>query len=65
MEWLGLERTLKIIGQGHLPLDQVAKGPIQPGLEPFQREGNLFQFLTTHKLKGFFLISNLNLPSFS
>ncbi|KAK4822675.1 hypothetical protein QYF61_019042 [Mycteria americana] len=42
-EWFGLEGTLKIIwfqapchGQGHLPLDQVAQSPIQPGLEHFQ-----------------------------
>jgi len=41
-EWFGLEGTLKIIyfqppchGQGHLPLDQVAQSPIQPGLEGF------------------------------
>jgi len=43
MEWLGLEGTLKIIwfqppchGQGHLPPDQVAQSPIQPGLEHCQ-----------------------------
>jgi len=39
MEWFVLEGTLQIIqfqppchGQGHLPLDQVAQSPIQPGL---------------------------------
>jgi len=38
IEWYGLEGTLKIIWfqppcheQGHLPLDQVAQSPIQPG----------------------------------
>ncbi|NXN59955.1 POGZ protein, partial [Rynchops niger] len=42
----GLEGTLKIIqfhppchGQGHLPLDQVAQSPIQPGLKTFQGWG--------------------------
>ncbi|KAK4827689.1 hypothetical protein QYF61_020823 [Mycteria americana] len=46
IEWFGLEGTLKIIffqptchGPGHLPLDQVAQSPIQPGLECFQRWG--------------------------
>lgn len=39
-DWFGLEGTLKVIsfqlpccGQGHLPLDQAAQGPTQPGLE--------------------------------
>ena len=39
VEWFGLGGTLKIIqfqtpchGQGHLPLDQVAQSPVQPGL---------------------------------
>jgi len=43
IEWYGLEGTLKIIwfkppchGQGHLPLDEVAQSPIQPGLEHSQ-----------------------------
>ena len=41
--WLGLEGTLKLIqfqppchGQGHLPLDQVAQSPVQPGVEHCQ-----------------------------
>jgi len=45
-ESFGLEGTLKIIlfqapchGQGHLPLDQVAQSPMQPGLEHFQGGG--------------------------
>jgi len=43
IEWFGLEGTLKIIwfqppchGHRHLPLDQVAQSPIQPGLEHSQ-----------------------------
>ena len=47
IEWFGLEGTLKIIwfqppchGQGHLPLDQVAQSPIQPGLEHCQGWGS-------------------------
>uniref|UniRef100_A0A8C3PLQ6 Uncharacterized protein n=1 Tax=Calidris pygmaea TaxID=425635 RepID=A0A8C3PLQ6_9CHAR len=47
IEWFGLEGTLKIIefqtpchGQGHLPLDQVAQSPIQPGLEHLQGWGS-------------------------
>ena len=57
--------------QGHLPLDQAAHSPIQPGLECFQGGastaslGNLFQCLTNTTVKNFFLISSLNLPSFS
>ena len=46
IEWFGLEGTLKIIwfqaichGQGHLPVDQVAQSPIQPGLEHCQGGG--------------------------
>jgi len=45
-EWFGLEGTLKIIsfqspchGQRHLPPDQVAQSPVQPGLECFQGRG--------------------------
>jgi len=30
-------------GQGHLPLDQVAQSPIQPGLEPCQG-GGIYNF---------------------
>jgi len=46
IEGFGLEGTLKIIwfqppwrGQRHLPLDQVAQSPIQPGLEQCQGGG--------------------------
>ena len=46
VEWFELEGTFKIISfqppcyrQGHLPLDQVAHSPIQPGLECFQGGG--------------------------
>jgi len=58
-------------GQGHLPLDQVAQSPIQPGLELLQGGastaslGNLLQCLTTLIVKNFFFIPSLNLPSFS
>jgi len=45
MVWVG--RNLKDYlvqppchGQGHLPLDQVAQSPIQPGLEHCQGEGS-------------------------
>jgi len=48
-----LEGTFKIISfqyscyrQGHLSLDQVAKSPIQPGLECFQGGGSI------HSLSG-------------
>jgi len=60
IEWFGLEVTLKISWfqppcheQGHLPLDQVAQSPIQPGLEHFQGGastaslGNLLQCTCT------------------
>jgi len=77
-EWFGLEGTLLIIQfqhschrQGHLPLDQVAQSPVQPALNTAREGaataslGNLCQGLTTLIVKNFFLISNLNLPSFS
>jgi len=47
IEWFGLEGSLQIIefhplchGQGHLPPDQVAQSPVQPGLEHCQGEGS-------------------------
>ena len=58
-------------GQGHLPLDQVVQSPVQPGLEHCQGGastaslGNLCPCLITLTVKNSFLISNLNLPSFS
>ena len=46
-----MEGTLKIIafqpschGQGHLPLDQVAQSPIQPGLETPPQGGGIHSF---------------------
>jgi len=57
--------------QGRLQLDQVAHSLVQPALECLQGWGthtslhNLFQCLTTLIVKNFFLISYLNLPSFS
>ena len=78
IEGFGLEGTFKIIWfqppcheQGHLPLDQVAQSSIQPGLEHCQGgsshsfSGQRVQCFTTLMVKNFFLISNLNLPSFS
>ncbi|KAK4819077.1 hypothetical protein QYF61_025310 [Mycteria americana] len=62
---------LEATNPGNLPLEQVAQSPIQPGLEHFQgwgitaALGNLLQCLTTLTVKNFFLVSNLNLPSFS
>ena len=46
-EWFGLDGALQVTqfqppchGQGHLPPDQVAPSPIQPGLEPCQGGGS-------------------------
>lgn len=77
MEWFGLEGTLKLTQhhpchvQGHLPLPQ-APSPVQPGPGHRQgsrgshsRSGHLRQGLPTLSQKNFFLISNVNLPSFS
>ncbi|KAK4807110.1 hypothetical protein QYF61_018451 [Mycteria americana] len=57
--------------QGHLQLDQVAQSPDKLTLT-VSRDGasttslgNLFQCFTTLIVKNFFLISSLNLPSFS
>ena len=57
--------------QGHLQLDQIAQSPIQPGLECFQGWGICHvsgqPVPVSHHLhckKNFFLISNVNLPSF-
>lgn len=57
-------------GQGHLPLDQVAQSPASlPWTLPEMVRPHLpwaaFQCLTTIIGKKFFLISNLNLTSFS
>jgi len=78
IEWFGQEGTLKIIWfqspcheRGHLPPDQVAQSSIQPRLEHCQGggshrfSGQPGQCLTTLTVKNFFLLSNLNLPSFS
>jgi len=72
-----LEGTLKIIwfqlpchGQGHLPPDQgaqssnLASSTAREGAATASL-GNLGQGLTTLMGKNFFLISDLNLPSFS
>ena len=77
MEWVRLEGTLKLIWfqppchqQGHLPPAQL-RAPSNLALSPAREGaataslGNLGQGLTTLMGKNFFLISNLNLPSFS
>lgn len=52
--------------QGHLPLYQMLKAPSNPASNTFRYEAftaflrNLFQCLTTHVVKNFFLITNLN-----
>ena len=64
---------LPCLGQKHPSPDQVAKSPTQPDLERFQGDdgasttslGYLLQCLTTVIVKNVFLMSNLNLPSFS
>jgi len=58
-------------GQGPLPPAQGAPSPVQPGLEPCQGRtataslGSLGQGLTSLMVKNFYLIPNLNLPSFT
>ena len=55
-------------GQGHLSVDQVVQSIVQLDLEHFPwctTLGNLFQCLTTHTVKNFFLMFSLNLSSFS
>jgi len=44
MVWVGRDLIDHLVptplhGEGHLPLDQVAQSPVQPGLEPFQAWG--------------------------
>ena len=78
IESFELERILKALPvqllcdeQGHPQLDQVVQSLEQPDLKSGKDEasttslGNLFQCLTTHTIKDFFLIFSLNLPSFS
>ena len=76
MVWVGRDLKDHLVptpchGQRHLPLDQGAQSPIQPGLEHCQGwgthscSGQPVQRLTSLTVKSFFLISNLNLPSFS
>jgi len=71
LEYLSTVRPCTMLhGQGHLPLDQAAQSPIQPGLEHFQG-GGIHSFSgqpvpvpqNPHR-KNFFLISSLNLVSF-
>jgi len=57
--------------QGHLQLHQVLRAPssltlsVSKGWDTTTSLGNPFQYLTTFIVKSYFLISNLNLPSFS
>ena len=63
--WKGpIQIQLTCRDQGHIQLDQVAQSPVQPDLECLQEWGNLFQY-TTFIVNKYFLISNLNFPSFS
>lgn len=70
-EWFGLEETLKIIqfqtsaiGKGYLPLDQVAQGPIQPGLDHIQGWG-IHNFTGQHILVPYCPLSEEFLPNTS
>ncbi|XP_053939503.1 uncharacterized protein LOC128854006 isoform X2 [Cuculus canorus] len=77
MEWVGLEGTSQPIqshpchGQGHLPLDQGLRAPSNLAWNPSRDGaattalGTLGQGLPTRTAKHFFLMSHLNLPSFS
>ena len=77
IEWFGLEGAFKghlvqppCNKQGHLQLSQVAQSPIQPDLECFQGQCICSLFgqpvcVSPLIIKIFFLISKLNLPSFS
>ncbi|NXM63783.1 WASF1 protein, partial [Illadopsis cleaveri] len=57
LEWVGLERTLKLTpfhpchGQGHLPLSQAAPSPVQPGLGHCQGSRNNHSF-SGHPVPG-------------
>jgi len=78
IEWFGFKGTLKIISFQppamsrdifHQP--RLLRAPSSLALNPAREEaataslGSLFQCFTTLTMKNFFLISNLNLPSFS
>ena len=78
MEWFGLEGTLKnhlvqclCRGQGHLSPIRLLKALSSLTLNTSKdwtsttSPDNLFQCLTTLIIKNFFLMSRLNLPSFS
>ena len=82
IEWPGLEGTPRSMKfqppchrQGHqspdLVVDQVAKGPIHPGLKHLQAwnihslSEQPVQHLTNLSIKNFPMTSNLNLPSLS
>ena len=51
--------------QGLQQIDQVAQSPVQPDFKCLHGWGNLCQCLTTLIVKNFYLISKLNLLSFT
>jgi len=56
MVWVGRDLTYHLVptpchGQGHLPLDQVAQSPIQPGLDHCQGGGSHSFSVKTNKEK--------------
>ena len=74
-EWFGLEGTFGIIwfrppSVGRDTLDRVARGPVQPGLECFQKGeytdslGGLFRCLTALAVGSFFPVSSSSLRPF-
>lgn len=72
MFWIGRDLQVQPTShvQGHVPLHQVAQSPTQPGLEQFHGwgihsfSGQSFSVFHHTYHKNFFLIYNLNLPSF-
>jgi len=63
MVWVGRDLKDRLVpaprhGQGHLPLDQAAQSPIQPGLERFRGVCQIF-FLQVHLFSDKYLISSL------
>jgi len=78
IKWFGLEGTLKItwfqppaMGRDTFHQTRLLRAPSNPALNTAREGaatasvGNLFQCFTTLMVKNFFLISNLDLPSFS
>jgi len=59
MGWDPFHQTRLLKAPSNLALNTAREGAATASL------GNLFQFLNTLRVKSFFLLSNLNLPSFS